>query len=83
MTEVKSVSQWVAERGATTAELVVKSGLDDRVVDAIVMGRYTPSPEQRSRLAAALGLGLEQITWGHIVPVEHMYGHGQQFGRSP
>ncbi len=83
MIEVKSVSQWMAERGVAMAELVAASRLDDRVVDAIVMDRYTPSPEQRARLAAALGVDLEQVAWGHVVPVEHLYGHGQQFGRSP
>jgi len=83
MVEVKSVSQWMTERGMAMAELVALSRLDVRVVEAIVMGRYTPSPEQRGRLAVALGVDLEQIAWGHVVPVEHMYGHGQQFGRSP
>jgi hypothetical protein len=83
MIEVKSVSQWMTERGVTMAALVAASSLDGRVVEAIVMGRYTPSPEQRARLAAALGVDHEQIAWGHVVPVEHMYGHGQQFGRSP
>jgi hypothetical protein len=83
MVEVQSVSQWMAERGVTMAALVAASRIDERVVEAIVRGRYTPSPEQRSSLAEALGVGLDQIAWGHAVPVEHMYGHGQQFGRSP
>jgi hypothetical protein len=34
-------------------------------------------------LAAVLGVGLEQIAWGHVSQVEHVYGHGPQFGRSP
>jgi hypothetical protein len=64
-------------------ELVTASGLESGVVEAILHGRYTPSPQQREQLARALRVGLDQIAWGHVVPVEHMYGHGQQFGRSP
>jgi len=80
---VKSVGQWMAERRLTVAELVAASTLEMRVVEAIVHGRYTPSPQQRERLATALGVPLEQIAWGHVTPVESMYGHGPQFGRSP
>jgi ribosome-binding protein aMBF1 (putative translation factor) len=83
MNEVRSVTQWMAERGLAAADLVAASRLEQRVVEAIVQGRYTPSPEQRERLATALGVAAEQIAWGHVVPVEHLYGHGAQFGRSP
>ena len=83
MAQVKSVAEWMTERGLTLSGLVQSSGLDDRVVEAIVRGRYTPSPEQRRRLAAALGAGVEQVAWGHVAQVEHVYGHGPQFGRSP
>ena len=81
--EVKSVSQWMAARGLGLAELVAASKLDERVVEAIIQGRYTPSPQQRERLSAALGVRPDQVAWGHVIPVEHMYGHGSQFGRSP
>jgi hypothetical protein len=83
MAQVKTPAEWMAERGLALAELVEASGLDDRVVKAIVGNRYTPSPDQRRRLAAALGVALEQVAWGHQAPIEHVYGHGPQFGRSP
>ena len=83
MSTVKSVAQWMTDRGICLADLVAASRLDQRVVEAIVEARYTPSPDQRQRLASALGVEAEQIAWGHVTPVEHMYGHGQQFGRSP
>src|SRR5437588_12593443 len=62
--QIKAVIDWMAERHVALAELVAASALDDRVVDAIVHGRYTPSPEQRRRLAAALGVAPEQVAWG-------------------
>jgi ribosome-binding protein aMBF1 (putative translation factor) len=83
VSEVKSVAQWMAERQLGMSELVAAARIDQRVVEAIAHGRYTPSPEQRQRLATALGVDPEQIAWGHVAAVEHMYGHGPQFGRSP
>jgi ribosome-binding protein aMBF1 (putative translation factor) len=73
----------MADRGVCLEELVASAGLDAKVVQAIVQGRYTPSPQQRQRLAAALGVDLAQVTWGHTIPVQHIQGHGPQFGRSP
>ena len=81
--DVRTVAQWIAERNLSPEQLVAGSGLDERVVEAIIRGRYTPSPHQRSRLAAALGVDLEQISWDHANAVDHLYGHGAQFGRSP
>ena len=83
MTQLKTLAEWMAERGFGLAELVEASALGERVVEAIAQGRYTPSPEQRQRLSAALRVGPEQVLWGHLAEVEHMYGHGPQFGRSP
>ena len=83
MSDIKTVAQWMEARGLSAAELVAAAGLEERVVQAIVQGRYTPSQEQRQRLSAALGIGVDQVAWGHAAAVEHMYGHGPQFGRSP
>ncbi len=83
MAEVKAVADWMAERGLTLAELVERCGLDRGVVEAIVRGQYTSSPQQRRCLAEVLGVELEQVAWGHQVGVAHVYGHGPQFGRSP
>jgi hypothetical protein len=83
MAQVKTLAEWMAERGIGLAELVDSSGLERRVVEAVAGARYTPSPEQRRCLAAALGLRVDQVLWGHQNPVAELYGHGPQFGRSP
>ncbi len=83
MAQVKTLAEWMAERGITLPELIEASGVEDRVVEAIAHGRYTPSPEQRQRLSAVLGVEPEQVAWGHVTEVSHVYGHGPQFGRSP
>jgi hypothetical protein len=83
MNDVKTLAEWIQERGIAGPALLEASGLDRPVFEAILHGRYTPSPEQRRRLASALGVELEQIAWGHTTQVSHLYGHGPQFGRTP
>ena len=71
------------DRQISTEQLVAESELEAKVVEAIVAGRYTPSPNQRQRIATALGVEVSDIAWGHKTGVDSMYGHGPQFGRSP
>ena len=80
---MKPLARYMEETGTSVEELVTAAGLDGKLIKAIVSGNYTPSPSQRQRLAAALGVSPEQIAWGHLAEVEHLYGHGPQFGRSP
>ena len=51
MDQVKSIAEWVRERGVGEEQLLADAALDKKVFDAILHGRYTPSPEQRRRLA--------------------------------
>ena len=80
---MKSIAEWLKQRELSIEELVEHSGLDKKVVLAMVEGRYTSSPKQRERLAAALDTSTDQISWNYSIEVDHMYGHGPQFGRSP
>jgi transcriptional regulator with XRE-family HTH domain len=79
---MKPIARYMEEMGISADDLISRSGLDDETVRAIVTGNYTPSPSQRRRLAAALGLSVDAISWGHAVPVEHLRGNGPQSGRS-
>jgi hypothetical protein len=83
MNHQRTVSQWLDELGMDVAQLVASSGIDRKVVEAIVADRYTTSPAQRERIAAAMGVSAQQIRWGNAIEVDHLYGHGPQFGRSP
>jgi len=79
---MKPIARYMEEGGISVGQLVAASGLDARQVKAIVSGNYTPSPLQRQRLAAALGVSADDISWGHAVQVEHLRGNGPQCGRS-
>ena len=83
MAEVKTVSEWMKCRSLTLEQILESGPFDPKILKAIVQDHYTPSPQQRSRLAGALGVSVDQIAWGHVEEVTHLYGHGPQFGRSP
>lgn len=58
------------------AVLAQRAGLDEQRVLAIALGRWTPSPAERDKIAAVFGLTRDQITWGHKTPIQHIYGQG-------
>jgi len=79
---MKPIAYYMEELGIALDELVEKSGLDPKLVASIVSGNYTPSPTQRQRLAAAIGVSKDEISWDHSVPVQHLRGNGPQTGRA-
>ena len=79
---MKPIAHYMEVLEVGIEQLVTASGLDAKLVKAIVSGNYTPSPSQRQRLAAALGVAKDEISWEHSVPVEHLRGNGPQSGRS-
>ena len=76
MEGLKTVEELCVQHGLSHKQLAEKSGLDEQRVLAIVLGRWTPSPAERDRVAAAFGLTREQIAWGHKTPIQHIYGSG-------
>jgi transcriptional regulator with XRE-family HTH domain len=70
------IDQLCRERGLTVATLAERAGLDEQRALAIYLGRWTPSPTERQKVAAALGVQIEDIAWGHKTPIQHIYGHG-------
>jgi ribosome-binding protein aMBF1 (putative translation factor) len=79
---VKPIAHYIEETGTSVDQLAASTGFDPKLIKAIVSGNYTPSPSQRQRLAAALGVSTDDISWGHAVTVEHLRGNGPQCGRS-
>ena len=72
----KNIDQLCAGRGLNARQLAAQSGLDEGRVAAIILGRWTPSPEERDAIAAVFGLARDQIVWGHKTPIQHLYGQG-------
>ena len=76
MEALKSVDELCAQHQINVRQLADKAGLDEQRVLAIVLGRWTPSPSEREKVAGAFGLTRDQIAWGHKTPIQHIYGQG-------
>jgi transcriptional regulator with XRE-family HTH domain len=76
MAALLTIDEICAQQGVTPAQLAERAGMDKRRVEAIVAGRWTPSPAEREKVAAVFGLTRDQITWGHKTPIQHIYGSG-------
>ncbi len=73
---IRTVADLCREQTIDVAELAQRSGLDDGRVTAIALGRWTPSPAERQKIAAVFGVAVDEIAWGHKTPIQHLYGHG-------
>lgn len=71
-----SVAELCREKSVGVDELSARSGLELARVQAILLGRWTPSPAERRSIAEALGAPVDDIVWGHVTPIQHLYGHG-------
>jgi transcriptional regulator with XRE-family HTH domain len=76
MDAVKNIDQLCIDAGIDARQLADRAGLDEGRVAAIVLGRWTPSPDERDRIAAVFGLTRDRIAWGHKTPIQHIYGSG-------
>ncbi len=64
------------DKSLSLLELADRSGLDLPKLRAIIMNRWTPSPNERERISNAIGVPKDEIAWGHETPIQHIYGHG-------
>jgi len=71
-----SVAELCKQQQVTFEQLTERSGLEDTRVLASVLGRWTPSPQERQKIARVFGFDVSEITWGHKTPIQHIYGHG-------
>ncbi len=62
---LKTVEFLFEETGQDFDQVALASGLPVERVLAIAEGRWTPSPLERDRIAAAFGVPVEEISWGH------------------
>ena len=79
---MKSLARYVEDRELSVGQLASMAAIDEKLLKAIISGNFTPSPTHRRRLAAALGVSVEEVSWEHAVPVHHLRGNGPQCGRS-
>ena len=64
------------QKEVSLLSLAERSGLDLKRLQSIYLGQWTPSPNERERIAQALGTSSDEIAWEHSTPIEHFYGPG-------
>jgi len=75
---MKTVEHLFEVTGLTIDEVADRAGLSVERVAAIAEGRWTPSPDDRERIARAFGVPVAEVSWGHTMnPRNIRYGrHG-------
>jgi transcriptional regulator with XRE-family HTH domain len=64
---MRTVEHLLEETGMTVERLAEAARLPVERVAAIAEGRWTPSPDDRERIAAAFGLPVSEISFGHTM----------------
>lgn len=62
-----TVDVLLEQHNLTVEDLTERVGLPFKRVEAIVCGRWTPSPADRKRVAEAFGVAVAEIVWGHMM----------------
>ena len=64
---MKTVDILFEQLDVSVEEIAERSKLEFERVEAIALGRWTPNPSERRRIAAAFGVNVEEISWGHTM----------------
>jgi transcriptional regulator with XRE-family HTH domain len=79
-----TVDQALVEANLSLDELADRAGLARERVEAIVTGRWLPSPAERQAVAQVLGRAIQEISWGHTMSPRnvryHQFGLPEDFG---
>lgn len=70
-----SIDLLFEQSGLSIAEVAERSGLSAARVDAIVCGRWLPSPQQREAMAKALQVKVDRVDWGHTMSPRNIRYH--------
>ena len=64
---MKTVDVLFEESGLWVEDIAERSNLPEERVEAIALGRWTPSPDERTRIAKALSISVDEVSWGHTM----------------
>ena len=80
---MKTVDVLFEEQGYVVEDIAERTGLAPERIEAIAVGRWTPSPREREKIAAAFGVPVGEISWGHTMDPRNVryrrFGMKEQF----
>ena len=62
---MKTIDRLFEETGFAIEDIAERAAMPIDRVEAIALGRWTPSPAERERIAQAFGVAREDVSWGH------------------
>jgi transcriptional regulator with XRE-family HTH domain len=72
---MRTVDHLLEQTGLSVDEIAERSGLTFERVAAIAEGRWTPSPDERERIAAAFDVPVAEVSWGHSMNPRNIRYH--------
>jgi len=72
---VQTVEHLFEQTGLSVDEIAERSRLSFERVAAIAEGRWTPSPQEREQIAAAFGVPVAEVSWGHTMNPRNIRYH--------
>ena len=72
---MKALDQLYEEAGLTVDEIAEQAKLPPERVEAMLVGRWTPSPSDREKLASVFGLTPDEVVWGHTMDPRNIRYH--------
>ncbi len=72
---MKTIDLLFEESGLTLDDIAERAQLSIERMEAIAVGRWTPSPDDRRRIAAAFGTSVDEISWGHTMDPRNIRYH--------
>ena len=76
---MRTIDQLFEQTKLTVEEVALRSKLTEERVEAIAMGRWTPNPDERRRIAHVFDVSVEAISWGHTLDPRNI--RYRRFGR--
>ena len=67
MPSEKTIDVLCEEMNLTVEDIAEATRLPTERIEAIALGRWLPSPNERIKVAEAFGVSINDISWGHTL----------------
>lgn len=79
----KTIDLLFEETGLAIEDVAERANMQTSRVEAIALGRWTPSPAERKKIALVFRVSADEVAWGHTMDPRniryHRYGMKEEF----